>query len=111
MAREHQKAADRRRVSKDAQPEPRRNGDGHENQSRDWYGSERENEFGGQGRFRADGGHGSHFGGDPEALGESRPEQPGAVDHNATAWSGERRRKFVEKFERWRSERAARRRS
>jgi hypothetical protein len=50
----------------------------------DTYGGERENEFGGE----------------PEAL---EPEH-----RNTNAWHGERRRKFMEKFERWRRERAAR---
>lgn len=67
---------------------------------RDTYGGERENEFGGEPRFRGEGGHGSHFGGEPEDL---EPER-----RNTNAWQGERRRKFMEKFERWRRERAAR---
>ena len=90
MARQDHKATDRRR---DTRPAP---------QSGDWYGGERDNEFGGEGRFRADGGHGSHFGGEPEALRDDRHPR------NTRAWLGERRQKFIEKFDRWRSERAAR---
>ena len=71
---------------------------------RDTYGGERENEFGGEPRFRGEGAHGSHFGGEPEALGAGETGQ----HRNTNAWLGERRRKFMEKFERWRRERAAR---
>lgn len=67
MARENSKAANPRRKSDD-QPEAG---------SSDWYGGERENEFGGEGRFRAGGGHGSHFGGKPDAPDKSRTSKPG----------------------------------
>lgn len=92
MARQDQKATDRRRGNR---PDP---------DSGDWYSGERENEFGGEGRFRAEGGHGSHFGGEPDAL----RVNAGRQDQNTNAWHGDRRQKFVEKFDRWRSERAAR---
>ena len=71
---------------------------------RDTYGGERENEFGGDPRFRGEGAHGSHFGGEPEALGGGETGR----HRNTKAWLGERRHKFMEKFERWRRERAAR---
>jgi len=91
MARQDQKTSDRHR---DTRPDP---------ESGDWYGGERENEFGGEARFRAEGtAHGSHFGGEPEALRDGR--QP----KDARAWPGERRQQLMEKFERWRSERASR---
>jgi hypothetical protein len=93
MARHDQKTTDRRR--EETRPDP----DGG-----DWYSDERGNEFGGEGRFRAEGGNGSHFGGEPDALGVNAGHQ----DKNTNAWRGERRQKFVEKFDRWRSERAAR---
>jgi hypothetical protein len=92
MARQDQKTSDRRR--EDTRPDP---------DSGDWHSGERENEFGGEGRFRAEGtAHGSHFGGEPEALRDGRHSR------NTRAWLGERRQKLMEKFERWRSERAAR---
>jgi hypothetical protein len=91
MARQDQKTSDRHR--EDTRPDP---------DSGDWYSGERENEFGGEGRFRVEGGHGSHFGGEPQRLGE-RLHQRGT-----RAWLGERRQKLMEKFDRWRSERAAR---
>ena len=91
MARQDQKTPDRHR--EDTRPDP---------QSGDWYSGERENEFGGKARFRAeDAAHGSHFGGEPKSLRE------GALG-NTRAWLGESRRKLIEKFDRWRSERAAR---
>jgi hypothetical protein len=62
MARQKPKAADPRRKP----------GEQPETGSSDWYGGERENEFGGEGRFRAGGGHGSHFGGEPDALGDNQ---------------------------------------
>jgi len=93
MARQDQKAPDRRR--EDTRPDP---------DSGDWYSGERGNEFGGEGRFRAEGGHGSHFGGEPDAPGVTAGRQ----DQNTNAWHGDRRQEFVEKFDRWRSERAAR---
>jgi hypothetical protein len=97
MARQVQKTTDRRR--EDTRPDP---------QSGDWYSGERENEFGGEGRFRSEGGHGSHFGGEPDAPGEGAFGEGQHQDRNPNAWRGEHRRKFVEKFDRWRSERAAR---
>jgi hypothetical protein len=97
MARQDQKTTGRRRA--DTRPDP---------DSGDWYGGERGNEFGGEGRFRAEGGHGSHFGGEPDALGANAAQDAGHQDRNTNAWRGERRQKFVEKFDRWRSERAAR---
>lgn len=94
MARQDQKFADRHR--EDTRPDP---------DSGDWYSGERENEFGGEGRFRAEGGaHGSHFGGEPEALRDHRKLG------NTRAWLGERRQRLIEKFDRWRSERASRNR-
>jgi hypothetical protein len=92
MARQDQKASDRRRD--ETRPDPDRG---------DWYGGERGNEFGGEGRFRAEGGTGSHFGGQPDAA-----VNAGRHDRNINAWHEDRRQKFVEKFDRWRSERAAR---
>ena len=92
MARQDQKTSDRHR--EDTRPDP---------QSGDWYSGERENEFGGEGRFRAEGNaHGSHFGGEPKAL-----RDQGHLG-NTRAWLGERRQKLIEKFDRWRSERASR---
>ena len=70
---------------------------------RDTFGGERANEFGGEPRFRGEGAHGSHFGGEPEALGVRETGQ----HRNTKTWLGERRRKFIEKFDRWRRERAA----
>ena len=67
MARQNPKPADPRR----------RPGDQPEAESGDWYGGERENEFGDEGRFRSGGGHGSHFGGEPDATGKSPPPKPG----------------------------------
>jgi hypothetical protein len=93
MAQQDQKTTHRRRDDNGPDPD-----------SSDWYGGERGSEFGGEGRFRAKGGHGSHFGGEPDA-----PDQnAGHQDQNADAWHGDRRQKFMEKFDRWRSERAAR---
>ena len=66
MPRQNPKPADPSRTSDD-QPEA---GSG------DWYGGERENEFGGEGRFRAGGGHGSHFGGKPDTTDKSPPPKP-----------------------------------
>jgi hypothetical protein len=105
MARD--KTTDRHRHSESerAQPEGRaarrRSGNGGASRGQEtsgWFGGERGNEFGGEGRFRAEGGQGSHFGGEPDSLGES---------DNHTAWRSERRRKFVEKFDKRRNERAA----
>ncbi len=92
MARQDQKATGQRREETRSDPD-----------SGDWYGSERGNEFGGEGRLRAQGGNGSHFGGEPDAAATT-----GRQAQNTNAWDGERRQKFVEKFDRWRSERAAR---
>jgi hypothetical protein len=89
MARQDQKTSDRHR--EDTRPDPN---------SGDWYSGERENEFGGEGRFRAEGGHGSHFGGEPD--------KPGRPLRDTRAWLGERRQKLMEKFDRWRSERTGR---
>ncbi len=96
MARQNQKTTDRRRETR---PDP---------DSGDWYNGERESEFGGEGRFRAEGGRGSHFGGEPDALGVNEKHSAGRQDPNTNAWHGDRRQKFVEKFDRWRSERDAR---
>jgi hypothetical protein len=46
-----------------------------------------------------------HFGGEPDAPCVNDGHNAG---RNSNAWHGERRQKFVEKFDRWRSERAAR---
>ena len=97
MARQDQKTTDPRRENTRPGPD-----------SGDWYGSERGNEFGGEGRFRAEGGHGSHFGGEPDAPRVNAQHNAGHQDQNTNAWHGDRRQKFVEKFDRWRSERAAR---
>jgi hypothetical protein len=92
MARQDQKTTDGRRP--DTRPDP---------DSGDWYTGERENEFGGEGRFRAEGrAHGSHFGGEPKALRNDGPSG------NTRAWLGKRRQELMDKFDRWRSERAAR---
>ena len=96
MARQDQKETDRRRPSR---PDP---------DSGDWYRGERGNEFGGEGRFRAEGGHGSHFGGEPDAPSVNAGHNAEHQDLNTNAWHSDRRQKFVEKFDRWRSERAAR---
>lgn len=84
------------------------------------------NEFGGQGRFREEGGHGSHFGGAPQPQevhgwphGAESPASHDDEDYHHwlqqqisrfyedyAAWRQERRQKFADDFDRWRSERA-----
>lgn len=97
MVRQDHKVADRPGASR-ARSDRAGNGDGEPNRER-WADGERGNEYGGEGRFRTGGGYGSHFGGEPEAA--------AGQGENRNAWRDEQRRKFVEKFDRWRSERAA----
>jgi hypothetical protein len=81
MARQDQKTTDRRREEPDAAT-----GTG-----------ERGNEFGGDGS------------GPKAATAATSAANPKCgPDRNTNAWHGDRRQKFVEKFDRWRSERAAR---